>query len=147
MQLPLSLSLRPSRRLFLLLTLAHGAAAAALAALGLDPWIGVPMLLGVILSLAWQLRRLFGAQRIVELILHKDGALEYVRRDGTAASGKVDPQTMVTAWLTVLLLRSGAGRRCEALTLLPDTLESEDFRRLRLWLRWLAAERGGRGER
>ena len=151
MRLPLDLHLQPSRRLAALLIAAHGGVAASLAALvAVNPriplWLIVVLLSAVAASLVWQLVRMFGARRIVRLALHKDGALDYRRQDGETASVRVDPQSMVAPWLTVLLLRRTQGRRL-ALTLLPDALDEEDFRRLRLWLRWLAAGEGVGGTR
>ena len=141
MQLPVTLSLRPSRRLVLLLIAAHGGALLSLASLGLELWFKVIPAVIVVASLGYQLTRQFGARRIVRLGLHRDGALECTRRNGEAVTLAVHPQSTVTPLLSVLLLCGGQGRRSkvlETLTLLPDALDSEDFRRLRLWLRWLA---------
>jgi hypothetical protein len=38
-------------------------------------------------------------------------------------------------WLAVVTLRDALGRRRSAVVL-PDSLDREAFRRLRLWLRW-----------
>lgn len=78
------------------------------------------------------------------MLLRTDGKLEYTRANGESGESLIHPHTTVTAQLTILLLR--LGKRVEALVLLADSLNQEDFRRLRLWLRWQAGaniEMGG----
>lgn len=136
----------------MLLWLAHGGVALALLLLVLERqdllWLPAVLLPPIAASLAWQLLRLYGPRRVVCLTLHRDGAVELQRHDdaATLVRGRVDPQTTVMSWLTVLLLRSSSGRRL-SLTLLPDALDGEDFRRLRLWLRWIALEAGAGRDR
>ncbi len=140
MQLPVTLSLRPSRRLALLLLAAHGGVFAAIAdisANNLVLWARLLLLLGVILSFGLQMAKLYGRQRIVHLCLHADGWLEYTRRNDESAKVRIHPHSTATALLTILLF--GWGRRPGALAVLPDALDFEDFRKLRLWLRWAAA--------
>ncbi len=146
MQLPLSLFLKPSQRLVVLLIAAHGALATSIVVLVTSTarvtitTLLLVLLFVVVLSLFWQLVRLFGPKRINHLILHKDGTIEYFCLDGSGGTARVDPRTTVTPWLTVLLLRTGSERRMIGLTVLSDALAENDFRCLRLWLRWLAVE-------
>jgi toxin CptA len=42
----------------------------------------------------------------------------------------------VMPYLTVLNLRHSEGRATKRVALLPDSLHAEDFRKLRVWLRW-----------
>ena len=91
----------------------------------------------VALSLGWQWRRLFGLHRYIELTLLADGRVDYRCHDGVTGSARVDGASTVMSWGVVLLLRPAHARR-EALTLLPDALNHDDFRCLRLWLRWRA---------
>jgi hypothetical protein len=63
-----------------------------------------------------------------------DGSIEIVGADGTASEAVVHPHTLVLSFLVVLLYRCQG--RLRALTLLGDSLAEEDFRQLRLWLRW-----------
>ena len=140
MQLPVTLTLHPSRRLSLLLLAVHGGALGLVAAVPLSPWIKLILLLGVLWS-AWRAaNNIQGRQRIVHLTLHGDGLMEYRRFSGQGGESRIHPHTTVMPWLTVVLLRSG--RRLEPLeplVLLPDSLAGEEFRKLRLWLRWQAA--------
>jgi toxin CptA len=137
MQLPLTVSLRPSRRLGVLLVFAHLCAVAA-AWLITIPWsIKLALFAAILASAGYQLFRLTGQGRIRRLILKDDGHLEFSRVDGSGGEARIHPQTTVTSLLAVLLLRQEG--RIEALVLLPDALNAEDFRLLRLWLRWCVA--------
>ena len=136
MQLPVTVSLQPSRRLAALLIVAHGLVAAALSPLSLPVWL-MFALLAAILASAWRSRRQFASpRRIHRLTLRTDGRLEFSRVDGSGGEAVVQPQTTVTSFLCVLVLRTQGST--EALVLLPDALPAADFRRLRLWLRWCA---------
>ncbi len=140
MQLPLTLSLRRSRRLTVRLAAAHAMAAAAVLPLSLPWWLKI-VLLTAILGSTWRsLIRLRGPRRICRLTLKDDGQLAFSRADGSAGEARLHPQTTVMAFLCVLLLRVRG--RVEALVLLPDALDAEDFRQLRLWLRWRGAREG-----
>lgn len=48
----------------------------------------------------------------------------------------LQPQTVVLPFLVVLLYRQASRRRLQALLILSDSLSAEDFRYLRIWLRW-----------
>ncbi len=78
--------------------------------------------------------------------LHKDGitALEaddsgYRLLDrGTWLEAQMR-HALVTATLTVVEFKQTNGRR-RSLVLLPDSLAADDYRRLRVWLRWVKPE-------
>ena len=127
---PLSVSIKPSRRLLVIQSAAHVLAIAAVLASTVPPWLAVVLLLWVGASLA-RLRRILPAG---SLVLHGDGRLEPVGADGTPSEALVHPHTLVLSFLVVLLYRQQG--RLRSLTLLADSLAPEDFRQLRLWLRW-----------
>ncbi len=127
---PLSLSLKPSQRLLVIQSLAHFVAAGAVLAGNLPAWLAAVLLLLVGASLA-RMRRPFP---VVSLVLGGDGEIEIVGADGTVSKAAVHPHTLVLAFLVVLLYRSQG--RLRSMTLLGDSLSGEDFRQLRLWLRW-----------
>ncbi|MCX7147823.1 MAG: hypothetical protein NTY05_00200 [Rhodocyclales bacterium] len=127
---PLSISIKPSRRLLLIQSLAHVAAAGAVLAATLPSWLAVALLILTGASLA----RLRQALPVAALVLNGDGGLETVGADGTASEAVVHPHTFVLSFLVVLLYRQEG--RLRSLTLLSDSLAAEDFRQLRLWLRW-----------
>jgi len=44
--------------------------------------------------------------------------------------------SFVAPHLTVLNLKPAGGRLAKHLVILPDAIDAEDFRRLRVWLKW-----------
>ncbi len=126
----LSISLKPSRRLLLIQSLAHLVAAGVVLAANLPPWMTAVLLLLAGASLARVRRPL----AVVSVIMGGDGSIEIVGADGTASEAVVHPHTLVLSFLVVLLYRCHG--RLHALTLFGDSLAEEDFRQLRLWLRW-----------
>ena len=127
---PLSVSLKPSRRLLVIQSAGHVAAAAAVLASTVPSWLAVVLLLSIGASLARLRRRL----PVENLVLRGDGQLETVGADGTANETVVHPHTLVLSFVVVLLYRQDG--RLRSLTLLDDSLAAEEFRQLRLWLRW-----------
>lgn len=75
-----------------------------------------------------------GAASITELILHGDGRIEKLGAGDTAHDMVLHPHTTVLPFLLILLYRQK--NRLQSLVLLKDSFEAEDFRQLRLWLRW-----------
>ena len=138
MQLPLTLTLHPSRRLAAVLLVAHLWAMATLAA------IAVPFPLRTIslLLIAWSawrsLRGIYGRARMTRLVLKAEGKLEYFRLDGRSGEATAGTNSTVMPQLTVLLLR-GTAEGPISVVLLSDSLGAENFRQLRLWLRWRTA--------
>lgn len=121
---------KPSRRLLASQSLAHLAAAAAVLAGNLPAWLVAVLLLLVGASLA-RVRR---GPSATSMILGGNGKLEIVGADGTASEVAVHPHTLVLSFMIVLLYRQEG--RLHSMTLLGDSLPQEDFRQLRLWLRW-----------
>ena len=129
----LTIPLRPSRQLLLVQSMAHVVAAGAVLASTIPSWLAALLLLVVGLSLARQSRPL----PVAAIVLRGDGNIEIVGADGTASEAVVHPHTLVLSFLVVLLYRQQG--RLRSLTLPGDSLASEDFRQLRLWLRWQSA--------
>ncbi len=96
----------------------------------LPAWLAAVLLVLVGASLARMRRRFPPAS----LVLGGDGKLEIVGADGTASEVALHPHTLVLSFMVVLLYRQAG--RLRAMTLLGDSLADEDFRQLRLWLRW-----------
>ncbi len=131
------LTLRPPYRLGWLLAGVHLCAIAAAWLITIPWWLKLVLLAAILASAGQQLFRLTGSRRIRCLILKDDGHLEFSRVDGSGGEARIHPQTTVTPFLVILLFRASQGS--EALVLLPDALSAEDFRLLRLWLRWCVA--------
>ncbi|TRZ56938.1 MAG: hypothetical protein D4S02_14395 [Rhodocyclaceae bacterium] len=131
------MKLQPSRNLAVLLVATHAGALLVISSLELLVWIKLALLILMAIS-AWNCRKYwYGAQRITLLSLREKGALAYLRMNGETGDASVDRQSTVTPWLTVILLTRGQG--LESLVLLPDSLNQDDYRRLRVWLRWQSA--------
>jgi hypothetical protein len=133
-QFPIAIELHRSALLFFLLVLFHALAAACLVML---PWSWHQrsvLLILVGLSLGYALRR----PRIIGLRLCTRDRLDCVLADGNRVAAKALPGSTVFARLIVLRLRIGDDTRVTSLALLPDQMSTEQFRLLRLWLRWHA---------
>jgi toxin CptA len=126
----LSVSLKPSQHLLLIQSLAHAVAAGAVLTATLPAWLAAVLLLLIGASLA-RVRRV---SPVETLLLSGDGRFETVGAGGTASEAIVHPHTLVLSFLVVLLYREEG--RLRSMTLLRDSLTAEDFRQLRLWLRW-----------
>jgi len=71
-----------------------------------------------------------------ELALNTKGELLVTRKDGLAHLVDVLPSSFVASYLTVLNFKIGTSRWRRNLLLTPDRVDTEVFRRLRVWLRW-----------
>ena len=117
----------------------HAVAAGCLVAL---PWSW--LLRGVfLLLLAGSLGYALRAPRIVGLRLAARDRLECLLADGDRAAATVLADSTVFSRLIVLRLRVGEEARVSSLVLLPDQMPAEQFRVLRLWLRWHAEPKNG----
>lgn len=140
---PLRLAPAPSRRLALVLAAAHVAATAAAWSVPASPWakLAAALLLGASLAYHW-LRdarlRLPGSAVGLELTRDREAGLrcELTLRGGRRVGGAVLGSSVALPWLVVLSLRLDGSRRTRRLTLFPDALGGEDFRALRVALRW-----------
>ena len=134
MQFPFFIELHRSFLLTSLLVVVHASAVACVVVLPW-PWLLRGALLvvgGFSLSIALQ------ASRIPAIRLCGRDALEGLFSDGHREVLSVLPDSTVFSQLIVLRFRLGEKRRAYHLVLLPDQMTSEQFRALRLWLRWHA---------
>jgi toxin CptA len=130
--------LRPSYLLAAVLCVAHGTVIAILAVLPLPPWSRLALVPLVLASAVHHVRRdalLRAASSGTALQLKGDGAV-LTTRAGNELVCKVLGDSFVTPYLTVLNLRPEGARFAHALIILPDSLETESFRRLRVRLKW-----------
>ncbi len=132
----LQLDLKPSVKLAGLLLAAHVLALAA-TWVSLAGWPQVLVGFGILLSgtgcLAEVLHR--SPRAAVSLELREDGRAAWRDRNGGWHEGRLRSDHFVSAALVVLGLdQTGRGRKW--LVLMGDSALPEDFRRLRVWLRW-----------
>jgi len=128
----LRLDLRPSRLLERVLVLVHCVAAAA-AWIGLGGWGRYLVLAAVLASLGACLAR--GRRVPASLELREDGRAVWLTRRGGWRQGALGKNNFVSAILVILELKS-ADKGRDWVVLLGDSASAEDFRRLRVWLRW-----------
>lgn len=140
----LQLDLKPSLRLAGLLLAAHALALVA-ACVSLAGWPRVLVGLGILLSgagcLAEVLQR--SPRAAVSLELREDGGASWRDRSGAWHEGRLRSDHFVSAVFVVMGLDvAGHGRKW--LVLWGDSALPEDFRRLRVWLRWRRDAGSGR---
>lgn len=130
--------LRPSLYLAALLAMAHGAALAALFPLALPAWTKAALSLVILFSLMYHMRRdalLTSGIAVMVLMLEQDKAV-LTLRDGGQLTGQVLGDSLVTPYLTVLNILPQGARLARSVVILPDSLDAESFRQLRVWLKW-----------
>ncbi len=135
----LNVTLEPSRALTTLLLVAHAASGILLAILPLP--IGFKAVgIAVIVIAAWHYVRRYGLlntrSAIRELRLLSEGKLEILRGDWQSA--KVVGEQFIHPMLTIIRCRAESSRRPIAIVILPDMLDAESFRALRVRLKWRA---------
>lgn len=132
--------IRPSRLQRLALV---GIALLALAAIALADLSPAGLLAATLLTgyLTWQAWR---RPAVVALRLNGDGSLELRAAGQDWQPATLLPSSSVTPWLCLLAYRVQG--KTQHLAIYPDSLHPEDFRHLRVWLRWQARVAGERRE-
>lgn len=135
----LTIAVGPSRRLAGLLAGMHGFAAVLFWLAPLPHWLAV-LLMAVLLGSAWHTLRRDGFRSLrhslIALRLDDDCRCEFQTRAGAWHEASLLGSSFVAPHLTVLNLKPAGGRLVKHLVILPDAVDAEDFRRLRVWLKW-----------
>lgn len=141
MKLPprLRLEPRPSRVAGVAVTVGGAAMATLVLALPLDAWTTAGALLAIAVAAGRGVWHCAG--RGVPALLHigHDRRLAVTGRDGRARDGEILDDTYVGARLTTIVWRPDCAawfRPARTIVILPDTLPADDFRRLRVLLRY-----------
>ena len=135
----LRINLRPSWLLAGVLTLAHAAAIAGVLIVSMPPWVkfvATAMISGQCLMAVWRQALLLGPHGVLALEITADDAINIHTRASGWSDYDVIGSTYVTPYLTILNLRRHDHRGTRHIVLMPDSLHAEDFRKLRVWLRW-----------
>jgi len=108
-------------------------------ALPLHPLLQMSMIVAVVAWATWAfhvdaLHR--GRFAVAEVRLAPDLMLLACMGDGRLVTGQVRASTYVGAWVTTIVWRPDGRRRSRALLVLSDMLPADDFRRLRVMLRY-----------
>lgn len=131
---PLSLQPEVSHRLGAALVILHAGALLAPFVVPLPASARAVLLAAVGASLIHAWRMHLGARRITTAVWFMGDDWLLTSGDGTSARACLAPQAYVSPYAVVLRFCS-AGRRVRTLVLLPDSLDADVFRRLRVRLR------------
>ncbi len=135
---PLRIDLAPSRIAAILIALSFGATAALVASLPLPSPLTITTILAIASYCGHELAtaRQWPRRAIVGFVLRADRTLTLLLRDGRTALCRVEPSSYVGARLTTLVWREIGKRKSRSLVVLPDMLDGEAFRQLRVLLRY-----------
>jgi len=115
----------------------------ALAAILLVAWptmISIPLGVAIVLVAVFATRAL--TPQVQVLRIDSDGRISCrTGEDSAFSSVRLRPGPTAHPWLAVLRLEGVQGRF--SLLIAPDSASTEDFRRLRVWLRWHAEVSAG----
>lgn len=135
----LSISLGPSRLLLVLLATMHGVAAGGLWLVPGPLWpkalLGLSLAASLVFHGARDAWRLLG-RSAVALRLRSDCKCEIGNRLGGWQEARLLGSSFVSPYLTVLNLRPEGRRFARHVVILPDAVDADAFRRLRVLLRW-----------
>lgn len=138
MQTTLHLELRPSRWLIAYILLAHGLGLGLVWAPSLAWPLTLTLSALVVLSL-WHNLTLYGWRKhpraVAAIRLHADFSVE-AQVAGQWQSCVLAASSYVGTYLLILQLRSSAWYWPCTVIVLPDNLDADLFRRVRIWLRW-----------
>lgn len=138
----LNLKLGASWALGALLAAAHGAVIALiLVVVEIAWWVKALLAAALLLNLALQmrlsvLRRTDDA--VIALEVSKDDTLVAETRRGERVECDVLGSTFVSAFMTILNLKAVESRQTRNVVIFADAVNSDDYRKLRVWLRWKA---------
>ena len=127
----------PSRRLAATLVLAYSVAMLALLPLGLPTWALITLYLLLLFSLwlHWrQVAYLSSPSSVVKLKLEGE-VLELTLRNNQQRTEQLLPSSFVSPFLTILNLRRDSYLP-RSVIILPDSMDREAFRQLRVGLKW-----------
>ena len=135
----LRINLSRSRILAVALTAVHAIALGAVLPLDLDLALRAALGAALAASLAHSLCRhafLLTPNAVVALEVKDGETCRAQRRNGEAHDAQILGTTYVTPWLTVLNLRPEGRRLARHVLVVPDNIERDLFRQLRVVLRW-----------
>ena len=139
-----SLVLAPSARAAACIVLACLATAGLIAATPLSLVVRVPALAWTAFAAIRALRRIAwhrGKQGVRGLRIDGGALIEVDDGEGRVIAGEVRSGSFVAPWLTIVRWQPEGSRLRRSIVLLPDMVEAESFRALRVVLRWTPAPR------
>ena len=132
----LTVQLRRSRCALAFVIASHLATALLLATMPLSWQLRFAMSM-VVALMAWRaVQRIAGRASVSSMQLDVDRRLKIVGRNGREMNGEVQPQTYVAEWVTTVVWRPAGARFSRSVLILPDSLSRDDYRCLRVLLRY-----------
>lgn len=122
-----------------ILVAVHCAAIILIVLVGLPQWLQAVAIATLVVSLVFYVRQtalLRSPHAVIAIEVASDDAFSVQTRRGDWLECEVLGSTYVASFLTVLNLRELEKRAVRHVVILPDGVDAEDFRRLRVWLRW-----------
>ena len=134
-----TIKLSPSLWLAGLLTAMHGLALALIWLLPFDLWLKIVAVLLILTSLIYHVRR--DAMRtsrnaILALKISPECRCSVQALSGDWFEAQLLATSFVSPYLTILNLRFDLARLVQHVVILPDAIDAEQFRQLRVLLRW-----------
>jgi hypothetical protein len=136
---PVRVALGSSRTAFVLIVLLATGTCVVIATLPFDP---AALALAEFAVVVWAIDRVYvvalrqGPRAVRHFELRGDLTVVVVTGDGSVRAGRVHRDSYVGARLTTLVWRPFGRRRARTILLLPDMLPVQDFRRLRVLMRY-----------
>ena len=134
----LKISLHPSRTLIVVISAGHFLALTLVWPLALP--LSIKLALCAVLTASylfylWQ-QRAQNSRVIQQLKLRSEGDAKLQTRGGEWVVGKILATSYVSPYLTILNIKLTTRRFATHLVLFPDAIDAEDYRKLRVWLKW-----------
>ena len=130
------ISLRPSISLAAILSTAHLGAISLILVLPISERLPLVMLLAF--SMAYSILRYALIQLPDSIVFLKleEKSCTFSMRSGGEKICAFHGSSYVSPYLTVLNLKEEGKRLMKSVVILPDAIDREEFRQLRVWLRW-----------
>lgn len=131
--------LHPSRLITFLLVGVHAATLIPLWWSAQPTWAGFAIAAAIFIHGVWAIRRfglLRSARSVIGVALQPGGRCALRTGSGMEFSGNVDASTVVLGSLVVLAVRVGEGHLACRTIIAPDMIGKDDFRSLRIVLKW-----------
>jgi len=136
---PQEIVIYPSRRLALILVLSHAGAAAAAGLVDMPSAAHAGLAAAIVGNLSVTLLRfafLKSGDSITAIRIDEAGELVIRLRSGSWRTARLLETSFVSPYLTIVNVRTADSYFAQHAVLMPDNVSHEDFRRLRVWLRW-----------
>lgn len=139
----LKVAIQPSKWLSILLIAVHLFIALAMLPLHMLLWIKLVVIGALIASAAFHIRRdamLAASNSIVAIEIEEDRTCDVQLRSGEWKEYVLLDTSFVSPYVTILNLGRERAFIARHIVILPDSLGKDEFRRLRVWLRWKCAK-------